>query len=87
MEILLTGKVMTAGNPSQQYGYGFQVARVEGQRVVGHSGGFPGISTQMDMFLDSGYTTIVLSNFDPPIASEVSWWLRRAFIPLMQPDR
>jgi len=33
-------------------------------RVVGHSGGFPGISSNLSMFLDSGYTLAVLSNQD-----------------------
>ena len=35
-----------------------------GDRIVGHSGGFSGISSNLDMFLDSGYTAIVMSNYD-----------------------
>jgi hypothetical protein len=30
---------------------------------VGHSGGFQGTSTNMDLFLEDGYTAIVLSNY------------------------
>ncbi|HEX8354169.1 MAG TPA: hypothetical protein VF611_14775, partial [Pyrinomonadaceae bacterium] len=31
--------------------------------VAGHSGGFEGISANLAMFLDSGYTGVVLSNY------------------------
>ncbi len=31
---------------------------------MGHSGGFAGISANLDMFLDSGYTGVVMSNYD-----------------------
>jgi CubicO group peptidase (beta-lactamase class C family) len=46
---------------SPEYGYGFGVDTKN--RIVGHSGGFPGISSNLDMFLDSGYTAIVMSNY------------------------
>jgi len=45
---------------SETYGFGFIVDAKN--HVAGHSGGFPGISANMEMFLDSGYTAIVLSN-------------------------
>jgi glycosidase len=31
---------------------------------VGHGGGFPGISSNLDLFTDLGYTAVVLSNYD-----------------------
>ena len=46
---------------SPAYGYGFGVDTKN--RIVGHSGGFAGISSNLDMFLDSGYTAIVMSNY------------------------
>jgi CubicO group peptidase (beta-lactamase class C family) len=61
-----TEKVWSAkpelGSPS--YGFGFRIDTVAGDRVVGHSGGFAGINSNLDMFLDSGYTAIVMSNYD-----------------------
>jgi D-alanyl-D-alanine carboxypeptidase len=61
-ELLLAGKVeVTEGS---QYAYGFFDMMVGGQRVVGHGGGAPGVCTSMEMYLDSGYTVIVLSNTD-----------------------
>lgn len=46
---------------SPSYGYGFQID-VE-NRIAGHGGGFEGISSNLDMFLNSGYTAVVLSNY------------------------
>ncbi len=46
------------------YGYGFGAAGTGDDRIVGHGGGFDGISSNLDMFLDSGYTAIVMSNYD-----------------------
>ena len=46
---------------SPQYGYGFAIDTA--QSVVGHNGGFPGISSNLDMFKGTGYTAVVLSNY------------------------
>jgi CubicO group peptidase (beta-lactamase class C family) len=46
---------------SPDYGYGFQIDRE--RQIAGHSGGFPGISSNLDLFLDSGYTAVVMSNY------------------------
>ena len=61
--LVLEGKVDTP-YPGQRYGYGFQDDRASGTRVVGHSGGFPGISAALHMYLDLGYTVAILSNYD-----------------------
>jgi CubicO group peptidase (beta-lactamase class C family) len=55
---------LTSNKPelsSPNYGYGFGV--FDGGKIVGHSGGFPGISANLDMFLEAGYTVAVLSNY------------------------
>jgi CubicO group peptidase (beta-lactamase class C family) len=57
-------KLLLSAKPelnSPDYGYGFGIDKV--RRIVGHSGGFPGISSNLDMFLDSGYTAVVMSNY------------------------
>ena len=61
-ELLLAGKVRL--NDDTQYAYGFIDRMVENQRVVGHSGGAPGVCSFMNTYLDQGYTLIVLSNSD-----------------------
>lgn len=48
---------------SGSYGYGFSVRGNPGNRIVGHSGGFYGISSNMDIFLDAGFISVVLSNY------------------------
>ena len=57
-------KLFTSAKPelnSPNYGYGFQVNNAK--HTVGHSGGFPGISSNLSIFLDSGYVTVVMSNY------------------------
>lgn len=46
---------------SAKYGYGFSVNTK--LSIVGHNGGFPGISSQLDIFLESGWTAVVMSNY------------------------
>lgn len=49
---------------SPEYGFGFGVGGTPTNRVVGHGGGFDGINSNLDMYLDSGYTAVVMSNYD-----------------------
>jgi hypothetical protein len=46
------------------YGYGFAVVQSPGGKAVGHSGGFPGINSQLDIYVDSGYIVAAMSNYD-----------------------
>jgi len=46
----------------QSYGYGFKISGTPTNRIVGHRGGFIGMSSNLDIFLDSGYISVVLSN-------------------------
>jgi CubicO group peptidase (beta-lactamase class C family) len=60
---VLEGKVETDG-PNRTYAYGFRNLLENGQRVIGHAGGFPGINSYLDMYPDLGYTVAVMSNRD-----------------------
>ena len=49
---------------SKEYGFGFGLREGPGGRVVGHGGGFSGISSNLDIWPESGYVAVVLSNQD-----------------------
>ena len=61
-ELLLSGKVEIQEGVRNVYS--FMDKTIEGQRVVGHGGKAPGVCNFMDVYLDPGYTTIILSNTD-----------------------
>ena len=71
---ITSGKV--APDADRKYAYGFEESQVDGKRVVGHGGGAPGMNANLDMYWDSGYTVIVLTNLDPPIAQQVNRYIR-----------
>jgi CubicO group peptidase (beta-lactamase class C family) len=57
-------RLLTTAKPevsSPDYGFGFGI--IDGGRIVGHSGGFEGISAQLDIYLVDGYTVAVLANY------------------------
>lgn len=70
VEIVTKGKVtllpaIKATNlPEVKYGYGFGETYKNNIRIIGHNGGAPGVSGQIDIYPDLGYTVIVLSNYD-----------------------
>jgi CubicO group peptidase (beta-lactamase class C family) len=62
------------------YGYGFAVAQGPGGKVVGHSGGFDGINSRLDIYVDTGYIVAVMSNIDngaSPLADKIGTILAR----------
>jgi D-alanyl-D-alanine carboxypeptidase len=67
---LITGKVLAF--PGVQYAYGFMDRVVGGRRFVGHSGGAAGMSGDLAFEPNGGYVVVVLSNFDPPAATQMS---------------
>lgn len=69
---LQTGKLLSAASTDKmwkdysgaRYGYGFQTEDSPAGRIVGHGGGFPGLNSHLDIFLDKGYVLVVMSNYD-----------------------
>jgi CubicO group peptidase (beta-lactamase class C family) len=67
---------------SPGYGFGFSVSD-DGNRF-GHGGGFTGISANLDIFRDSGWIAIVMSNYSgasDPVVSKMQQLIRAAAVP------
>jgi hypothetical protein len=63
----LTRRAMT-GYVATEYGgkdgYGLETRQWNGVRIVGHGGGFSGVSNQVDIYPDHGYVLVVFGNSD-----------------------
>ena len=57
-------KLLWTDYVDSNYGFGFEVDETENGKRVGHSGGFPGVSANLDIYERKGYIVIVLSNYD-----------------------
>ncbi|MEW6126203.1 MAG: serine hydrolase [Acidobacteriota bacterium] len=77
-ELFTTGKVAMGGGDAR-YAYGFGDMRVNGKRAFGHNGGAPGIASSLSMFPESGYTVIIMTNYDPPqmlpVVRKIEGWV------------
>ena len=54
------------------YGYGIQVEETYGRKVIGHGGGFPGVSGTFPWCPTRPYTALVLGNQDDPPSGELA---------------
>ncbi|MCJ7587915.1 MAG: beta-lactamase family protein [Candidatus Aminicenantes bacterium] len=73
-------KMIWTDHLKANYGFGFTVDQGPAGKVVGHSGGFSGINSELDIYLDSGYIIAVMSNVDMgagPLARKLGQWLAR----------
>ncbi|NQT79517.1 MAG: beta-lactamase family protein [Candidatus Aminicenantes bacterium] len=57
---------------ARSYGYGFSVRQFDELLKVGHTGGYIGINNHFSMYLNNGYTVIILCNIDLISGSSVS---------------
>ena len=75
-----TLKIMWTDYMGAGYGYGFYVDRGSAGTAVGHSGGFDGINSTLNIYVDSGYIIAVMSNVDRgavPLARKIGSLLGR----------
>lgn len=75
-EQMLVPRIDFAGaqRPSK-YGYGVDLGQCSGHATFGHGGGGPnsGVSSVDYYVRDSGWSIIVLSNYDPPAAEDLAY--------------
>jgi hypothetical protein len=57
---------------NNEYGLGSEHAQIGKEHIVGHSGGFIKVCTELNIYLQSGYNVIILSDVDPPFAHFLS---------------
>jgi len=70
---LVTAPKVQAGGPyDAHYSYGFMHETFNGYARIGHSGGFPGINSELNIYPELGYVVAVMTNYDPPSASAVA---------------
>lgn len=63
----MTKRVMIGYLPTEyggRHGYGLETRVWNGVRILGHGGGFTGVSNQVDFYPDLGYVFVVLGNSD-----------------------
>jgi CubicO group peptidase (beta-lactamase class C family) len=73
---MLAPRINFAGAPRpSKYGYGIDLTACAGHPVFGHEGGGAnsGVSSLAYRTLDSGWTIVVLSNYDPPAAGDLAF--------------
>jgi hypothetical protein len=75
----LTAGTTDTGTGSK-YGFGFGETMVDGQRLIGHNGGAPGMNAVLDLYWNAGYVVVVLSNFDPRSAEDVAAFMRQRIL-------
>lgn len=70
-DLLTTGKVDTPRGDKYAFGFMDNGAGTA-MRHFGHGGGAPGMNGDLQIFPQTGYVVVVLSNLDPPAASRIS---------------
>ncbi|HZV86841.1 MAG TPA: serine hydrolase domain-containing protein [Candidatus Binatus sp.] len=70
-ELLTTGKVATPRGDKYAFGFMDNGAGTA-MRHFGHGGGAPGMNGELQIFPQTGFVIVVLSNLDPPAASRIS---------------
>jgi CubicO group peptidase (beta-lactamase class C family) len=77
----MTDLLWTGSPQNSHYGSGFEIRRYNKTRIVGHGGGWFGITNRMEMYPELGYTVVILSNYDSDpaaIANKLREWLTQS---------
>lgn len=92
LETLWTG--VTQKPDGSEYGYGTNIEYYGANRIIGHGGGWQGITNRFEVYPELGYSVVILSNYDSDpnaIANRLREWLtqgrdpKRALLPPAPP--
>jgi CubicO group peptidase (beta-lactamase class C family) len=70
--------VTVPGHEDGTYGYGCTLGEYNGARIVGHGGGWSGVTNVFEMLPEQGATIVILANYDAnpaAIANKLHEWL------------
>lgn len=77
-----TTALLWTGSPQNaRYGGGFEISRYNKARIIGHGGGWFGVTNRMEFYPDLGYAVVILSNYDSDpvaIANKLREWLTQS---------
>jgi D-alanyl-D-alanine carboxypeptidase len=82
LEQMWTPTKLTKGEPAN-YGFGWEVSKVNGHRLVSHGGGIPGFSTYLARFVDDNLSVIVLTNEDGGNAASIARGIAGQVLPAL----
>ena len=75
-KLLSKEKLAEASKPQVgSYGFGFGTSGQGALRQYGHGGGAPGMNGELRIYPESGLVVVVLSNLDPPAATNIANFL------------
>ncbi len=67
-----TTKELISYTVNGKYGYGTEHQVLAGENIIGHSGGFINVCTELNIYTKSDYIVIILSNSNPPFGHFLS---------------
>lgn len=74
----MTDQLWIGSTQNSRYGGGFEISKYNKTRIIGHAGGWFGITNRMEIYPETGYTVIILSNYDSDptgIANKLREWI------------
>jgi D-alanyl-D-alanine carboxypeptidase len=82
LDQMWTPAKLTKGAPAE-YGFGWELAKVNGHRLMSHGGGIPGFSTYLARFVDDNLSVIVLTNEDSGNAASIARGIAGRLVPAL----
>lgn len=86
-DTIMGAKIALQTRAFSHYGYDFCVEPLDTYRIVGHTGGAPGVNAHLDIYPEHDLILTVLVNADPPAATQVANMVRELMTPILTPTQ